>query len=153
MSPWTRRRTIGAIVAVLAVLLVFGAWRAFRFLAIGVAYKAKTLCSGTFVSGRDPGAVVAELQTDDLAILRLIGFSVDGAARSVTASGLGIVRRRALYREGLGCALALDGLIPPGLPAGAKAVLTQGIPPTDLSEPSRDERARRELDVVVTPAF
>ncbi len=75
-----------------------------QILAIGVAYKAKMLCSGTFVSRREPGAVLAELQADDLAILRYIGVSVDTGTQSVTASAFGIVRRRAVYREGLGCA-------------------------------------------------
>lgn len=99
------------------MLLMVGAWNAARILAIGVAYKAKMLCDGLFVSKRDATAVLADLEVDDLAILRHISVSTDTGARSVTASALGVVRRRAVYRDGLGCALALDGLTPPALPA------------------------------------
>lgn len=153
MSPGTRRRTIWAIGAILVVALVFGAWRTVQLLAIGVAYKAKMLCSGTFVSGRDRGAVLAELETEDLSILRHIDVSVDVAARSVTASGFGIIRRRAIYRDGLGCALALDGLIPPGLPARDRAVVQHEVLPPPVSEPTKEEPTRRELEAVITRTF
>jgi Beta-lactamase len=154
MDSGTRRRTIRAIGTVLVLALVLGTWRAaVPILAIGVAYKAKVLCSGMFVSGRNPGVVLAELQTEDLAILRHLEVSVDSAARSVTASGFGIVRRRAVYREGLGCALALDGLIPPGLPAGDRANLTQDVLPPAVSELAREEPARRELERAIASAF
>jgi hypothetical protein len=48
MNPWIRRRAIQAIGIVLIVVLVFAVWRGRQILAIGVAYKAKMLCSGTF---------------------------------------------------------------------------------------------------------
>jgi CubicO group peptidase (beta-lactamase class C family) len=152
MSTETRRRTFRAIGIIVVVALIFGAWYAFQLLAIGVAYKAKVLCSSTFVSGRDLGASLADLHTEDLAILRHIDIAVDSATPSVTASGFGIVQRRAVYREGLGCALVLDGLIPPGLPAGDRAVVTQDVLPTAVREPTK-EPARRNLEAVIARAF
>lgn len=148
MTPRTRRRTIGAIGIVLVGALVAGAWLALQILRIGVAYKAKMLCSGTFVSRRDAGAVLAELQSDDLAILRYIDVDVDSAARSVAASGFGIVRRRAVYREGLGCALALDGLTPPGLPAADRAIVTPNPPTPAVKEAAREESSPKLEDVI-----
>ena len=136
----------------LVVALVAAAWLALQILQIGVAYKAKMLCSGTFVSRRDAGAVLAELQSDDLAILRYIDVHVDSAARSVAASGFGIVRRRAVYREGLGCALALDGLTPPGLPAADRAVATRNPSAPAVKEVARAESSPK-LEAVVARAF
>jgi hypothetical protein len=113
MNPRMRGRAVRAIGAALLLVLVFGVWRGGQALAIGVAYKSKMLCSGTFVSQRDPAAVLGDLHIDDLSILRFIDASVDASARSVTASAFGFVTRRAVYREGLGCALVLDGRTPP----------------------------------------
>lgn len=52
--------------------------------------------------------------------------SIDPDTRSVTATVLGVVRREAVYREGLGCALALDGLTPPRSPGNGAAVQPDG---------------------------
>ena len=51
------------LVAALACGLHFG----YRAAAIGTAYKAKILCSGLFVSRREPQAILdQELSVDDL---------------------------------------------------------------------------------------
>lgn len=128
MNRRTRRRAVGAIGAVLVVVLVVvSVWHAVQILAIGIAYKAKMLCSGTFVSKRDPGAVLADLEVDDLAILRYIRASVDTGTPSVTASAFGVVTRRAVYRDGLGCALVLDGLTPPAQRPNDVAVIAPEV--------------------------
>ena len=56
----------GALLIVLFAALVYGT----RMAGILVAYKAKQLCSGVFVAGRDPRSVVRELEADDLELLR-----------------------------------------------------------------------------------
>jgi beta-lactamase family protein len=124
----TRRLIIRSSGLVLLVVLGVVLDRAVRVASIGVAYKAKMFCSGVFVSGRDPQSVLADLEVDDLAILRHINASMDRATRSVTATILGIVTRRAVYRDGLGCVLVFDGrpidrlsAVPRGLGAGASA--------------------------------
>ncbi len=72
---------------------------------IGTGFIAKMLCSGVFVSNRDPGAVMRE----DLWIAKKysIGAEVDYKEKSVTASIKGLFERRAIFREGLGCTLIL----------------------------------------------
>lgn len=75
-----------------------------RVVSILVAYKAKQLCSGVFVAGREPAAVAGDLAVDDLAILDYIGGSVDRSAKTATASVLGVTRR-AVFRRSGGCAL------------------------------------------------
>ena len=153
MSPRTRRRALLGIGAVLALGLTVGGWVAVEAIEIGVAHKAKTLCSGVFVSARDPAAVLAELHADDLAVLQYINASIDSAQHSVTASVLGVVARRAVYRQGLGCALVLDGLTPPTLPDRRETI----VAPADLMQ--RDSAAFVEgasagdLDAAVARAF
>jgi CubicO group peptidase (beta-lactamase class C family) len=153
MNSGTRRRALRAIGTVLVIALVAGVWRANQLLAIGVAYKAKMVCSGTFVSRRELGAVLAELQADDLAILRYIGVSVDPGRQSVTASAFGLVRRRAVYREGLGCALVLDGLIPPALTADGRAVVARDVAAQRADKPSAEGPAATALEGVIDRAF
>jgi len=108
MRPPVRRLAIRASVAAVLLAFTVGGWLAYQTLAIGVAYKAKMLCSGVFVSGRQPEAVLAEIQVDDLAPLRYIDGTVDRDAHTATARALGLLTRQALFRPGLGCALLLN---------------------------------------------
>jgi hypothetical protein len=117
MKP-SRRRLIAASSLALSAVLVGAGWRVAETVATGVAYKAKLACSGIFVSKRDPAAVLTDLQIDDLSILKYVGVGADLSTGTVTASALGLFRRQAIYRDGLGCALVLDGLTPPVWPAG-----------------------------------
>jgi CubicO group peptidase (beta-lactamase class C family) len=94
----------------LAVLLVAGgvvaAVRAYRTIVLGPGFLAHLVCSGTFVSGRDPQAVVI----DDLSHygpISLFQWRLDRQSKTVTASLFGIGRRVAVFREGLGCTLAI----------------------------------------------
>lgn len=161
-----------AIGSVLTVVLLVAVWRTTQIVGIGVAYTAKMVCSGTFVSNRDFSAVLAELQADDLVILRYVDVSLERSTNAVTATALGILRRRAVYREGLGCALLLDGLAPPRS-AGAREPVKRDVAQSDgqaedpstigkttvgglegviaraFSEPD-PQRPRRTLAVVVT---
>jgi CubicO group peptidase (beta-lactamase class C family) len=132
--------------------------RAVRLASIGVAYKAKMLCSGVFVSGRDPQTVLADLEVDDLAMLRHVNVSTDRATRSVTATILGIVTRRAVFRDGLGGALALDGRTPDGLAAGSEdlkavAIARSRLAPSPALTVAVDSVERERLDTVLDQAF
>jgi CubicO group peptidase (beta-lactamase class C family) len=70
---------------------------------IGSAYKAKRLCSCVFLAGRNPDQVIKE----DLAGLEYIGVDIDKTNKSVTGNFLGMAKRTAIYRDGLGCTLVL----------------------------------------------
>ena len=90
-----------ALTAAMAVLF-YGS----RLAAIGTAYAAKILCSGIFVSHRDPQSLFsADVSADDLSFLRHIDVQVDRGSREVTASLFGLAKRKAVYREGRGCAV------------------------------------------------
>ncbi len=95
------------ISSTLAVMIIIIACASTFFIVkiapIGSAYKAKRICSCVFLAGRNPDQVVKE----DVAGLGYIGFDIDKQAKSVTGNFLGLAKRTALYREGLGCTLVL----------------------------------------------
>ena len=103
-----KRRTwvVVGSVAVLVVISVLG-YLLPRIVAVGTAFYAKQLCSGVFISHRDPVRVVR----DDLEryppwiITWFIGSTVHRDRAAVEAHWLGIGRRIARFQSGQGCAL------------------------------------------------
>ncbi|MDR3711929.1 MAG: serine hydrolase [Puia sp.] len=79
-------------------------WKSLPILS---GYGAKVLCSGVFVAGREP----EEVERDDLGDFpfNLVSFTVDRKDQSVTGSVLGLARKKAVFRQGLGGVL-LNGV-------------------------------------------
>lgn len=74
---------------------------------IGTGYAAKMLCSGVFVSGRQPDS----LWNEDLELMRnnFVRGKIDYENKSVDAYVFGfIARRTAVYRGDCGCTLMID---------------------------------------------
>src|SRR5271170_4678079 len=71
---------------------------------VGAGYAADLLCSGVFVSGRDPDRVMQEDILPVHRLLRHASFSVDREQNSATVN-LFMAHRTAYYRPGLGCTL------------------------------------------------
>jgi CubicO group peptidase (beta-lactamase class C family) len=95
------------ILSILAVIIMITIC-AFTFFVvkiapIGSAYKAKRVCSCVFLAGRNPDQVIKE----DVAGVGYIGVDIDNTEKSVTGNFLGMAKRKAIYREGLGCTLIL----------------------------------------------
>lgn len=87
-------------------LLGYVLWRV-EFVAAG--YKAKVLCSGVFVSQRDPDRVLSEeLDSRRFPVLRTVTVDVDALRQCVTARVGGVIRRTAVFRPGLGSTLLFD---------------------------------------------
>ncbi len=90
------------LVSVLMLVLNYCA----KIISIAAAYKAKLLCSGVFISHRNPEAVVHEdLEAEDLAYFRLVTPQVDFIKQSASASLFGLSKRTAIYKPDLGCVL------------------------------------------------
>lgn len=70
-------------------------------------YAAKMLCSTVFVSHRP----AAEALQQELKLAAAIPYRVDSATRSVVAWIPGSEARRAVWRDGLGCALRPDSML------------------------------------------
>lgn len=108
------KRSLRWLLVVLGVVFVLGCG-ALTFLMlevapIGTAYTAKRMCSCVFVAHRDPSSVLRE----ELGKYGYISTDIDYKNKTVTGSVLGMAKRTAVYREGLGCTLAVgiseDGL-------------------------------------------
>jgi CubicO group peptidase (beta-lactamase class C family) len=100
-----KQAIVGVAVVALALaiaVLFYGS----QLAAIGTAYAAKILCSGIFVSQRDAQSLLGtDVSADYLSFLRHIDVQVDRGSREVTATFFGLAKRKAVYREGRGCAV------------------------------------------------
>ncbi len=105
-----RKQIILLSVISILVLAGVGLRHVWELLSIGAAYKAKVLCSGVFVSQRNAAEVLeGDLAVEDLAILRFIDANLDRTTRSASVNFLGLIRKTAVYRPGLGCTLTFAG--------------------------------------------
>ena len=90
----------------LVVLLAIITWFAWPRLPIITAFAAKGMCSSVFLAEKSPERVMSE----DLSFfpISLAKCEVDYEERSVTAKVLGLAKRKAVFREGLGSVLVLE---------------------------------------------
>jgi hypothetical protein len=95
-----------------AIILALGAMIAPSLYAtaiLGSGFLAQLLCSGTFVSHREPEAVIAEdMSGPGYELVSFFQWRVERDRKRATASMLGLGRRTAIFREGLGCTLVVD---------------------------------------------
>lgn len=119
---WPRRRPLRISLAVLlAALVVAVGYFGRQIILVGNGYVSKTVCSGVFVTGRKPQSVLdAEIRSNDPGILRIVSVEVDRSAGTVRSRLLGLGERVAIFREGLGCTLAV-GVDP-------RALASRGLP-------------------------
>ncbi|MEQ8924769.1 MAG: serine hydrolase, partial [Fulvivirga sp.] len=92
------------ILLALAGILIYGLNYAYRAIPIISGYGAKNLCSCVFVSGRD----VEDVKANELKVNPLLAagnFEVNWADSSATGDVFGLVKKKAIYRKGLGCTL------------------------------------------------
>lgn len=97
MLKWTKK----CLWILLMVVIIVAAFYAWPRLPILTGYASKNLASGIFVSGRTQDQV--EGQELNFFPVNLARNRVDYENKIVTSSLLGLAKRRAVYREGLGC--------------------------------------------------
>lgn len=92
--------------ALVIVLLIFVTWYVWPRLPIITAFAAKGMCSSVFLADKEPERVHAE----DLSFfpISLAKCVIDYEEKSVTSKVLGLAKRKAVFREGLGGVLVLD---------------------------------------------
>ena len=115
------RRTAIVVALIGLAAIAVAAQYAYRVALVGAAFAAKNVCSAVFVSGRSLEAALDDLHAYRSTPLDLVRVGVDRASRSVTGTLAGAARRTAVYRDGLGCVLAID--------ATAAALAGVALPP------------------------
>lgn len=109
-----RRAALVAVALGLVVAVAVGARWLWVAVHVGAGYAAKVTCSLALNSGQDPAEVFREYVSRELSPLGpALRVTVSDHGAEATAAGL--VRMRAVYRRGLGCALLPDGSEPPAL--------------------------------------
>jgi len=99
-----RRRIVVGVLAGLGVVVAGGVvFVNAKIAPTGTGYYVKNLCSAVFVDGLDEDRVKAE----DLRPYWYVQGSVDREAQTASARLFGLAKRTAVYREGLGCTLAI----------------------------------------------
>ena len=102
-----KKKTLKRIVwLLLLVIVVAGTIFVWPRLPIITAFASKGMCSSVFLADKDPASVMAE----DLSFfpISLAKSKVNYEEKSVTSTVLGLAKRKAIYREGLGAVIALD---------------------------------------------
>ena len=97
MKKWIKKCLWTLLVVIIVVAVFYSSPR----LPILTGYASKNLASGIFVSGRTQEQV--ENQELNFFPVNLAANRVDYDNKIVTSSLLGLAKRRAVYREGLGC--------------------------------------------------
>lgn len=90
----------------LAGILLFVILYAWPRVPIITAFAAKGMCSSVFLAGKQPERV----RSEDLSFfpISLARTRVNQEEKSVTATVVGVARRKAVFREGLGAVIVLD---------------------------------------------
>lgn len=101
-----RKKISLSVFLLLLLLLVVGiiyAWQAFPIIS---GYGAKNMASAVYLQHRKP----ADILKEDLGVFpfALASYTVNEKDSSVTGSVWGFAKRKAIYREGLGCTLIND---------------------------------------------
>ena len=95
----------GLYLFILGIIIFVVLW-VWPRLPIITAFAAKDMCSCVFIADRDPGSV--EQQDLSFFPISLAKTKINYEEKSVTASLFGFVKRKAVYRDGLGCAVIVD---------------------------------------------
>ena len=103
------RRLLGSLVAAVVLCSIFFGFYLWKAALVVSGYKAKCLCSDVFISRREAASVLAEdlLPAGALYPLRFADAQIDYKTRTVRTSIMGFAERKAVFREGLGCTLAI----------------------------------------------
>lgn len=151
LSRRARRRAVRIVVLALAVLAVGAAVQGYRLALVGAGFAAKNVCSAVFVSGRTLEAAIEDLRAYRSTPLDLARVTLDRDRRTAAGSLFGLARREAVYRDGLGCTLAIgtttEALRQAGAPMPAPGPRVAQWPDGDADEaPPASPALARALD-------
>ena len=106
MKTWVKGILL-ALLAVVLIVLAGVAWYLYKAVPVGTGYAAKYLCSSVFISKRSQESVFQEDITPVNILARITDTEVDHERKMVIATAFGILKSKAIYREGCGCTLVV----------------------------------------------
>ena len=143
-SAWRKRGPCLVGACILFVLLALSGCaliaRPLEAASVGAGYKAKVLASGVFVSRRDPDEIVRE-DFAHIPQMKWLSHKIDRDEGAVEVSFLGLIRRKAIYREGLGCTIVRRDLEAQVRAQRYDLVEPEPRDPDDVPWPTGDRRA------------
>lgn len=102
----SKKIVLRIVLLLLVAVLCYGIYYCWFSFPIISGYSAKNACSCVFIQGRTKESInKEELGSFPLS---LGSIEIDYKDSSVTASVLGLAKRKAIYRNGLGCTLVND---------------------------------------------
>jgi len=90
---------------ILIAAVIAAAWFFSKAAPIGTGYAAKYICSGAFISKRNPETVFQEDIAPLNPLFKIVNRQVDRERKTVTADHFGLFTSKAIYRDGCGCSL------------------------------------------------
>jgi hypothetical protein len=94
-----------SILVIVILVVGYGLRYAWQALPIISAFGAKDLCTCVFLNGRTADDVIR--QELGAGLQSLGSFDVNANDSTVTGTVFGLAKRKAIYRQGLGCTLVL----------------------------------------------
>jgi hypothetical protein len=146
--------TASALVLVACAAAAAIWFRPDKTLRVTTGLVSHSMCSQTFITGRDPAAIRREFLAPMPGIgtlLPLMTVSVDTDRQTVSASIGGLFASRAAYHKGFGCSLIYDRDVVAGWPAPPAVCATD--PATDIAGPAVVEPASSALKAALDRAF
>jgi CubicO group peptidase (beta-lactamase class C family) len=140
-----------AVVAAASAVLVLRPGRALR---VATGTVGHTLCSEVFVAGLDPKQAFREIFgfMPGIRHLPLLRYDIDRAKKEVTATVAGRFASRAVYLDGLGCALVYGGTSS-AAPVATGEGKARPVGGSDIAGPSLIEPADEKLRDALDHAF
>ena len=85
------------------IAVVYYGYTTYPKLDIVSGFSSKSVASHWFLAGRDKD--ITELEDNDVPSMTMASNEVDEIEKSVTSKALGIKKRKAIYRDGVGVVL------------------------------------------------
>lgn len=101
------KKSLKYIILVIVLGLVYEVYNQYSRLNIIAGYSAKNMSSSVFVAGR--GAEFTDATDNNFSPINIADDKVDIDTKSVETSVYGLMKRKAIYREGLGSVLITKG--------------------------------------------
>lgn len=100
------KKILKVFLYLLLIPLTVGIWYAWNAFPAVSGYGAKDICSAVYLQHRNPADVIKEYQDD---FPKSLGsYTVNEKDSSVTGSVWGFAKRRAIFRQSIGCTLVND---------------------------------------------